>query len=282
VTTQTVEPTTYKSNFFESDMPRWFSANPDRAWAEKFFLAYIPFWVLVLVLFETIFDTVELGDAPVIGLGLVVAAPMAIVPAVLGRRRGGVPWWDSYWFKAYLYIAIVNFFGNYFISEYFFDVLGMIYHYPNLDVTLDAALVGSGQQRVPVLMYLLTQATYMTYHTTAVVVMRRVLSTRLPVKWLFFMILTLVLSYAWAWTETMSFANAELASHFRYLDREAMLKYGSIIFGLSFIISFPLFYLLDENPKRRWTIFTVIGAAATAAMLAVFLSDIATHIIGTL
>jgi hypothetical protein len=61
-----------------------------------------------------------------------------------------------------------------------------------------------------------------------------------------------------------------------------MLKYGSIIFGLSFIISFPLFYLLDENPKRRWTIFTVIGAAATAAMLAVFLSDIATHIIGTL
>jgi cycloeucalenol cycloisomerase len=117
VTTQTVEPTTYKSNFFESDMPRWFSANPDRAWAEKFFLAYIPFWVLVLVLFETIFDTVELGDAPVIGLGLVVAAPMAIVPAVLGRRRGGVPWWDSYWFKAYLYIAIVNLLSNYFISE---------------------------------------------------------------------------------------------------------------------------------------------------------------------
>ena len=133
----------------------------------------------------------------------------------------------------------------------------MVYHYPNLNVNFDSALVGSGQQRVPVLMYLLTQATYMTYHTTAVVVMRRVLSTRLPVKWLFFMILTLVLSYAWAWTETMSFANAELASHFRYLDREAMLKYGSIIFGLSFIISFPLFYLLDENPKRRWTIFTV-------------------------
>ena len=32
-----------------------------------------------------------------------------------------------YWFKANLYIAIFNFAGNYFGSEYFFDVLGMVY-----------------------------------------------------------------------------------------------------------------------------------------------------------
>lgn len=25
---------------------RWFSANPDKAWAEKFFLAYSPVWML--------------------------------------------------------------------------------------------------------------------------------------------------------------------------------------------------------------------------------------------
>ena len=59
-------------------------------------------------------------------------------------------------------IAIFNFAANYFGSEYFFDVLGMVYDYPMIELTFDSALVGSGEQRVPLIMYLLTQAYFIT------------------------------------------------------------------------------------------------------------------------
>lgn len=266
-------------SYFDSPQPRWFSENPDRAWAEKLFLAYIPIWISILLLFETFFDTGALGDVPVLLLGLVVALPLFVVPAMIGARKELRPWHDSYWFKAFLYIFIVSFSGNYFISEYFFDVLGMVYNYPNLNINLDSALVGSGEHKVPLLMFLLTQATYTTYHTTAIVVMRRVMTTKLPMKWLVFAILSAALAYAWAWTETMSFANAELESNFSYKDKETMLAYGSIVFGMAFVFSFPIFYFLDENPRKRWSLFVVVGAAMTAAWLGLFLTDVCTHVI---
>ena len=176
-------------SYIEDTQPRWFSANPDRAWGEKFFLAYVPVWIAMLVLFEAFFDTGSFGDGPVLLLGLVIALPLFVVPAVIGSRKE-LPWHDSYWFKAFLYVFIVNFSGNYFITEYFFDVLGMVYHYPNLDIHLDSALIGSGEQSVPLLMFLLTQATYMTYHTTAIIVMRRVMTSAIPFKTVAFVILS--------------------------------------------------------------------------------------------
>jgi cycloeucalenol cycloisomerase len=89
--------------------------------------------------------------------------------------------------------------GNDFISEYFFDVLGMIYNYPNLEINLDSPLVGSGEQSVPLIMYPMTMATYMTYHTTSIIAMRRTMTSRLGSgrwsKWLLFLVVVLALAY---------------------------------------------------------------------------------------
>lgn len=263
------------------ESPRWFSPNPDRCWGEKFFLYYIPVWITLFAVWSTAFDGGNRGDAATIAFGLLIALPLVLVPAVLAPRRG-LRWFETYWFKANLFIFIVNFSGNYFVSEYFFDVLGMIYHYPNLHLTADAALVGSGEQQVPLIMYLMTQATYMTYHTTAIIVMRRVLSSGVPLKLVCFIVLTCLLAYFWSWTETMSFANAELESNFRYKDKDAMLAYGSIIFGMMFIPSFPIFYFLDESSERRWNTLQVIAGALSAAMIGLFLTDLCTHMIGRL
>ena len=177
---------------------------------------------------------------------------------------------------------MVNFSGNYFITEYFFDVLGMIYHYPQLEWTADAALLGSGEQKVPVLMYFATQATYMTYHTTSIVLMRRVLSAGVPMKLLFFAALSALLAYAWAWTETMSFANATLEGSFRYKDKDAMLAYGSIVFGMMLLPSFPTFFFLDESEKQPWSFWQVVSAALAVSWVGLFLTDLCTHAIGTL
>ena len=264
-----------------NDGPRWFSSNPDRAWSEKFFLAYIPVWIAMSVVWTLLLEGSDRGDLATITYGLVLASPLFLVPALLAPR-GGRKWYETYWFKANLFIFIVNFSGNYFVSEYFFDVLGMIYHYPNLHITADAALLGSGEQKVPLIMYLMTQATYMTYHTTAILVMRRVLSSGIPFKLLAFVLLTACLAYAWSWLETMSFANAELESNFRYKDKEAMLAYGSIVFGMMFIPSFPIFYFLDESADSPWDWRVVAAAGLSAALLGLFLTDLCTHVIGVL
>ena len=274
-------------NHIKSTNARWFSENPDRAWAEKFFLIYIPIWITMTVIFTLSFKTGEMGDAIMIPYSLFIGLPLLIVPAILRRNQNpNGHWYESYWFKANVFIFLVQFLGNYFISEYFFDVLGMIYHYPNLKINLDSALLGSGQQSVPLIMYPLTMATYMTYHTTAIIVMRRTTTSRLGlhrwVKWLLFIVLVLALSYFWSWMETQSFANAALEGNFRYKNKETMLAYGSIIFGMSFIPSFPMFYFLDENENSRWNLLKVCGAGLSAAMIAIFLTDICTHVIGTI
>jgi len=261
--------------------PHWFSPNPDRAWGEKFFLCYIPVWIALFAVWSTAFDGGNRGDAATIAFGLVLASPLLLVPALFAPRNGHY-WYESYWLKANLFIFIVNFSGNYFVSEYFFDVLGMVYHYPNLHLTADAALVGSGEQKVPLIMYLMTQATYMTYHTTAIVVMRRVLSSPIPMKLVCFIVLTALLAYCWSWTETMSFANSGLESNFRYKDKDSMLRYGSIVFGMMFIPSFPIFYFLDESADRRWSLLQVTAGALSAALIGLFLTDLCTHVIGTL
>ena len=263
---------------YSGRLPRWFSDNEERAWGEKFFLCYIPIWVLVLVLGEIFFPISELNDYQVVLLGLAIGGPIVLLPALIAPRFGK-SWYESYWFKANVFIFIVQFSGNYFISEYFFDVLGMIYYYPNISWNLDSALVGEGAQKVPLLMYFITQATYMTYHSSAIVLMRRVLTAAIPLKTVIFVILVGLLAYAWSWLETMSFANAALESSFRYEDKAQMLKYGSLVFGLMFVPSFPLFYYLMESKQTDWPLLKVMSAALSAALIGLLLTDLSTHFI---
>lgn len=266
-----------------STQAHWFSENPDRAWAERFFLAYIPVWVALETAFMVWSSSNPFGNRAAIGISLLIGLPLVLVPALL--RQGKNPnghWFESYWFKANLFIFIVQFFGNYFISEYFFDVLGMIYNYPLLTINLDSALVGSGEQKVPLMMYGITQATYMTYHTTAIIVMRRIMTSRAPWKPLLFVLLVVVLAYAWARAETAAFANPVQEEFFRYKDKQAMLSYGSIVFAMMFLPSFPLFYFLDEKQNRRWSLYAVAGAGLSAAMLGLFFTDLCAHAVGRL
>jgi len=69
-------------------------------------------------------------------------------------------------------MLIFAFVASYFFTEYFFDVLGMKYQFPHLRWNLDSVLVGSGAQRVPLMMYLHGTYFFITYHTCSVIVMR--------------------------------------------------------------------------------------------------------------
>lgn len=265
------------------DSPRWFSANPDRAWAEKFFLLYSPIWIFLMGIMMPTGWVQSFSDAALLIHGVLVAAPIFLVPLLLRRHvNPGRPWYDSYWFKANLYIGLFGFFGNYFGSEYFFDVLGMVYNMPNVTTVLDANRVGSGEQTVPVIMYLYTHAYFITYHTTAIIVLRRIMTAGIPASRLLFLPIVFAVGYCWAWLETKAMANPMMATSFYYTNMDAMLTYGSAIYALYFIASFPIYYYLDESATRRWDLWRVVAAGMSASMLTLYLLDAAAGWVGAL
>lgn len=253
----------------------WFSENKNKAWTERFFLAYSPVWMILMGVMMITGWEKSFSNTALLLHACLVALPLVIVPAIL--RRNEEVWYKSYWFKANLYLFIFGFFGNYFGSEYFFDVLGMVYHFPNATTVLDSSILGRGEQTVPLIMYFYTQAYFVTYHTSAVLVLRRVMKSGLPMKAVLFLPVAFVIGYLWAWMETKAMANPLIASSFYYQNMEGMLAYGSIIYATYFIVSFPIFYFLDE--KSNWDLLKVCGAGLSASMLVFYLLDISAWVV---
>lgn len=261
----------------------WFSSNPDKAWVEKFFLVYSPLWMMQMGVVMFMGWDKSLTDGLLLLQCTITALPAILVPALMHKKHSDKPWYESYWFKANLYLFIFGFFGNYFGSEYFFDVLGMVYNYPNATTNLDASLLGSGEQKVPLIMYLLTHVYFMTYHSSANIVLRRLRNLDLPLTtWLLFPIFVFGIGYFWAFMETTAMANPLMASSFYYEKMDLMLKYGSAIYATYFIASFPIYYFIDENREKPWSLLQTVAAGLSASMLTFYMLDAASHLIGNL
>ena len=258
---------------------RWFSANPDKAWGEKFFLAYSPVWMAAFGVYQRSRFGDHLGDVGNLFVTLAIFVPVWLVPALVhdpAPRR----WYETYWFKFNVWILVYSAIGSYFLSEYFFDVLGMVYNYPHLHWTLDSALLGSGKQVVPVIMYLHAHYFFVTYHTTAVVVMRRIRTSRLNVHPLVGAVVVAVTAWFWARAEIALTTAPSLADQFRYEDLAWALRWGALVYACYFIVSFPMVARVDEPPDDRWTVGRTIIDALAAGMLTFVLLDLVTTWIG--
>lgn len=261
----------------------WFSANPDKAWVEKFFLAYSPVWMAVMGIMMLFGLDKSMSDGVLLFTCCMVALPTILVPAILHKKYSTGPWQQSYWLKANVYLFVFGFFGNYFGSEYFFDLLGMVYNYPNATTTMDAALLGSGKQVVPLIMYALTHVYFMTYHASANIVLRRLRNFNLPATtWLLFPLFVFGIGYFWAFMETTAMANPLMATSFYYEKMDMMQKYGSAIYATYFIASFPIYYFLDESRAQPWSLLATISAGFSASMLTFYMLDAAVHLVGRL
>lgn len=263
--------------------PRWFSSNPSKAWGEKFFLAYSPYWMVGMGVLMQTGAGGRWGDLALNAAMIAIFAPLLVVPYLVRDETDlGRPWHRTYWFKLNLWIAIYSGVGSYFGSEYFFDVLGMIYHYPNLAWRLDSVLLGSGEQTVPLIMYPSAHFYFVTYHTMSVIVLRRArTSPALSMPWLW-PILCLVAAYFFAYMETFAMAGGAIAEQFGYRDLPRMLRWGSLFYACYFVVSFPMIYRLDENPGDDWPLGKVAVEALAAGMLLLFLLDTATRFVGRL
>jgi cycloeucalenol cycloisomerase len=261
----------------------WFSRNPSKAWGEKFFLAYSVWWMLGMGFLMKAGVNGRWGDAPLNLAMLVILAPALAVPALVRDESSlGRPWWRSYWFKMNLWIGIYSCIGSYFGSEYFFDVLGMVYNYPQLHWRFDSVLLGSGMQTVPLIMYAPAHFYFLTYHTIAVIVLRRTRTSRLLGRMWLWPFVVLAAAYFFAWAETFFMTGGAIAEQFTYRDLPRMLRWGSLFYACYFVVSFPMVYRLDEGATDNWPLRRVCVEALAAGTLLLLLLDNATRLVGRL
>ena len=68
---------------------RWLSANPDKAWGERFFLAYSPIWMIAFGVYQRTRVGDRLGDLGNLLVTLAIFAPAWVVPRCSTRRPPG-------------------------------------------------------------------------------------------------------------------------------------------------------------------------------------------------
>jgi cycloeucalenol cycloisomerase len=263
-------------------MSGWFSSNPDKAWAEKFFLLYIPFFI-ALNASKQAFGWMNVGTFWHLVQNLSLLLPLVVVPLLFYRPEpGGGSWHEQYWFKAVIWMMTFNFVATYFLTEYFFDVLGMVYHFPAVSLHFDSALVGTNQLHVPLGMYFNAPAFFIVYHTLAVVMIRKSCSFASGVwsRRVGFVISVLIIAVLMAWLETRLIATDANSESFYYKDLDKMLLYGSWFYACYFLASFPMYFRLEEEVGEVWSIGRVIVEALAAGMMAMILVDFATHLLG--
>jgi cycloeucalenol cycloisomerase len=271
---------------------KWFSSNPDKAYAEKLFLSYLVFFLAYETLLQTM-GWVNVGDFWGTVTTLITWLPyLVFLPAFL-RRNSGIPWYQSYWFKLNVYMAVWVFFASYFHTLWFFKFLGMRYDFPHqfldfqcLGCGLDPATARADFQAVPLSRYLDTMGFFTVYHTYSVVAMRRVKNMTLGLPALgqktAWVVIVAVAAFFFAWAETFGYIQAPVNHISWYLNRDAMLRVGSTAYGLLFLVSFPNVFRLDETVDQKWTITRCIVEASFVSMLTLFLIDLWAQIHGPL
>jgi cycloeucalenol cycloisomerase len=122
---------------------------------------------------------------------------------------------------------------------------------------------------VPFALYLITHSYFHFYHVLSNIALRwawRKFDNRVTiVSFLAVSILIALLSYVVAFMETFSIQQFQ---YYHIPDRHAMYVYGSMFYALYFVVSFPMFLRMDEEPNECWSLSraTIDGLAACMAI----------------
>ena len=269
----------------------WLSRNPDKAWAEKFYLSFIPVFLIYNGVIQRM-GWLDVGNFWHVVQNLGMWVPYCVLLPAWLRRNSGVRWNESYWFKFNLYMFIYVFFATYFHTEYFFSVLGIRYRFPEVTLYLDSALLGPDEktamarfEKVPLGMYFNAVAFFIVYHTASVICMRRIrtLTPDAPkaVRYVLWIITVAATAYFFAWAETFLYVNSAAKNNVWYVDMPRMLSLGSACYALYFIVSFPNVFRLDEEPEgQRWPLSRCVIEASFVSMVVLLLLDAFTWVVG--
>ena len=240
------------------DSSSLWSPNPERARAEQFFLLWAVGWVglMAYIVYTRWFETFTPSHYLAVGLILFLVpslTPLALPELFLASE---LPLSRRYTTKANCYIFILAWIANYLWTHYFYAVLHATY-------TFRAHRLND----VPFALYLITHSYFHLYHVLACMLIRLMRRQRLGV--LGVVVAVLLFSYLTAFMETFTI------QHFPYYDipdRWAMYVWGSVFYGLYFVVSYPMFYQLDER-ANRWSLWRTVVEAMGCAMIITLLLD---------
>jgi cycloeucalenol cycloisomerase len=209
-------------------------------------LAYTPVWMAVVawVLFSRVFT--HWGDLGHMALGVGLALPLLLLP--LWRREALRFTWA---------VLLMSLLQNYFGTIFFYDTLGMSYHFP----------VSWTLHRTPIFLYFMTIPYFATYYIVMILAWRRFA----PESALGQLLFRLLLSVGIAFGEMFFMVNDRLRDFYTYRDEHFALTWGSLFYGAVFFFSLPVFVDL-EKPRLATRLLA-------ANMLTLIAYELFTHVL---
>jgi cycloeucalenol cycloisomerase len=232
----------------------------ERAW-----LIYTPIWGAVTGVIMLGGFAERWGDAALMTFGVLLALGCLAAPLVHARD----PEVRRAWASMSLAIVVLAFGLNWLQTPYFFDVLHMRYGF-HATWRID---------RNPIFLYLVTIPYFATYSVLACIAVR--LARRLASPAARVLAIALV-PFALAFLETVLNANPFMTRLFCYDDTRLMLWFGTLCYGVSFVLALPMWLAIGEGP-RRVSLLAVLAIASAvvvtdAAVLAGLRAFVAPHL----
>ena len=245
-----------------SKLDRYLSPNPAKAAIERYWLYYTPVWGVVtgVVMMGGFAD--RWTDVPLMLFSLLLAVGAVVVPVF--RRHASErdkPWHNTVAFRVGLSVVLFSIFGNYTWCVFFYDVLHMNYGF---NTTWNI-------RNNPLQMYVITIAYFATYAVLINVGYRaaklHLAQAPKPLRWLGMGLVPFVV----AALETALNANPFIDSLFCYDDLAFVLGFGSLAYGVAFVVCLPVWIGVDEDaakPTRQRDVWLWCLAAMYVTVLA--------------
>lgn len=249
----------------------WFAADPSKAYYEKCSLIWAPLSMLAVLagLIGTgYYERCQRNEYLIISS--TACLPGIIIPLIFPCRADrGRPYSRRFWVKGTLWISIFGFYGNYFWTHYFYELLGAQYHFDSYRFN-----------DVPIVTFTCTFFYFTFYFSFVNIILRRIANSTadLPdfAKGLLWWSNICALAYGTALFEAITVQHFPL---YTYKERDAFLLIGSVVYGLYFVVGFPMFFSLDERYTQSGTIaparvslkYTAMNAFAATAIVTLLL-----------
>jgi cycloeucalenol cycloisomerase len=252
----------------------------EKKWTEQLILKQSPIWIIGVALVMLTGILRQWSDIDYLLFSTAMAAPSVLLPAFSPTRPAGTrPWFRCFWFKLNIWVLIVVCFGTYFGTHYFFDLMGMRYAF-DVKLTFDSDILGHSGQRVPLFMYPLTHAYFMTYFATMLIAEREIMHRFKPSQFGSILVVTF-LAYSVAFAETYFMASPLLSGLFAYDNRHRMLTFGSFGYSSYFVVGLPMVRRIDSDGKS-WSLDRVVIEALATCMAILVLLEAWAKLIGPL
>jgi cycloeucalenol cycloisomerase len=224
-------------------MSALFSSSAGKRAVEQAWLAYTPIWGAVTgaIMLGGLAET--WGDVELMTFGVLLAIGCLAAPLVRSRSPEVVHAWAA----MSLAIVILAFGLNYLQTPYFFDVLHMRYGFH----------ASWRIEHNPIFLYFVTIPYFATYSVLACMAVRAV--RRVPVA-------IALVPFALAFLETVLNANPLMTRLFCYDDLPLMLWFGTLSYGVSFVLALPMWWSIAEPEGRLRS----IAAVALVAIVVCF------------